>query len=152
VIFEHSTGPRPDAIWLAQLDQRRGDGSYPLTALLRSDWEKRGLAERNARVTAERPAADAAPPGPAALGVDAIIYGADWCKPCHLAEDYLKKRGARVVKKDIEEDPAAGSEMRRKLQSAGLGGSGIPVLDIGGTLLVGFSESAIDAALRRSGK
>ena len=84
------------------------------------------------------------------MGVDAIVYGADWCKPCHLAEDYLKRKGARVVKKDIEEDESAAAEMRRKLKRAGMGGSSIPILDIGGTMLKGFSEKAIDSALKRA--
>jgi hypothetical protein len=67
-----------------------------------------------------------------------------------LAEDYLKKRGARVVKKDIEEDPSAAAEMRRKLKSAGMSGSSIPVLDVGGTILRGFSESSVESALKRA--
>ena len=38
----------------------------------------------------------------AASDVTVIIYGADWCKPCHQAEDYLRSKGVRVVKKDVE--------------------------------------------------
>ncbi|HSC88419.1 MAG TPA: glutaredoxin domain-containing protein [Polyangiaceae bacterium] len=152
VIFEKSSAPSPDRVWLADLTHPGANGRYTVKTELRAAWEKRGLEQRKARVEQARPAPAPAPAdGATAASVDVTIYGADWCKPCHMAEAYLKKAGARVVKKDIEEDPSAAIEMRAKLQAAGLGGAGIPVIDVGGTLLVGFSESAIDAALRRVG-
>jgi glutaredoxin len=92
------------------------------------------------------PAAGKAP----ATGVVAIIYGADWCKPCHDAERYLKQRGATVIKKDIDENEVAADEMRRKLEKAGRGGASIPVIDIMGQLQVGFSPAALEQALERA--
>ncbi|MDQ2646304.1 MAG: NrdH-redoxin, partial [Myxococcota bacterium] len=80
-------------------------------------------------------------------GVQAVIYGAAWCKPCHDAERYLKQRGVNVVKKDIEENEAAAAEMRRKLERAGLGGASIPVIDIMGRVMQGFSTAALDRAI-----
>jgi len=59
-------------------------------------------------------------------------------------------KGVRVTMKDIEEEPGANAEMRQKLSSAGLSGASIPVLDVGGTILVGFSTSAVDRALERA--
>lgn len=138
-------------VFVTNLNEAK-NGQLELRATPRDDWEKRGLEARRARVASVTPK-DEPPPAAAELGeVDAIVYGADWCKPCHMAEDYLKKKGLRVVKKDIEEDPAAGAEMRKKLSAAGLHGASIPVLDVGGTMLQGFSPSAVDAALRRAVK
>ena len=82
-----------------------------------------------------------------ASGVVAIVYGADWCKPCHDAERYLKQRGATVVKKDIEENEVAADEMRKKLERVGRSGASIPVIDIMGQIQVGFSPAALERAL-----
>lgn len=127
------------------------EGNFVVRKMARADWEKRGQAAREKRIAELRPA-EPAPASALDGNVDAIIYGADWCKPCHLAEDYLKRKGARVVKKDIEEDEAAATEMRALLRGAGMSGSSIPVLNVGGTVLRGFSPSAIDAAWRKMKK
>jgi len=76
-----------------------------------------------------------------------IIYGASWCGPCHQAADYLRKKGVPYVLKDIEEDANAGREMRAKLNNAGMRAGSIPVIDVRGKLLVGFSAQAVDEAL-----
>lgn len=147
----HSPGG-PEHVYVVDLSELDSKSSLEVRPITRTEWEVLGKKQRDERVAALAPKQDTETQSPADLGVDAIVYGADWCKPCHLAEDYLKKRGARVVKKDIEEDPAAASEMRRKLKSAGMSGSSIPVLDVGGTILKGFSEQSVDSALKRAAK
>ncbi len=149
VIFDKQSPSSPEMVWVADLNHKRSDGSYATKSLNRKDWESRGIELRRARVDAQKPK----PPDAqavAATGLQAIVYGADWCKPCHMAEDYLKQHGVQVTKKNIEEDPEAQAEMRQKLKAAGLGGASIPVLDVAGTLLVGFSPTAVDTALRRA--
>jgi glutaredoxin len=76
-----------------------------------------------------------------------VIYGASWCKPCHDAAAYLRARGVNVIQKDIDESDAARSEMQRKLERAGLSGSQIPVIDVMGQILIGYSPRALDRAL-----
>lgn len=149
VVEGHSPGGA-EHVYVADLSQ--GIDAAVVQALGRSKWEALGKTYRDKKVAELAPPPAAPDAEPAALGVDAIVYGADWCKPCHLAEDYLKKKGARVIKKDIEEDPAASQEMRAKLKRAGMSGSSIPVLDVSGTILKGFSTGAIDAALARAKK
>jgi glutaredoxin len=82
--------------------------------------------------------------------VTAIVYGADWCKPCHEAERYLRSLGVAVTKKDIEESRAAQAEMREKLARVNRAGAGIPVIDVMGKIFVGYSpgplKQAVDAA------
>lgn len=148
VVDGHSPGG-PEHVYVVDLSALSQNGPLPVRSLGRSEWEAMGKALRDKKVAELAPPSDDSAPSPTDLGVDAIVYGADWCKPCHLAEAYLKKKGARVVKKDIEEDPAAAAEMREKLKRAGLGGSSIPILDVGGTILKGFSEGAVDSALKR---
>ena len=87
---------------------------------------------------------------PSASGVTVIIYGAEWCKPCHDAERYLRSKGISVVKKDIEESPAAAAEMREKLEKSGQRGGSIPVIDVRGQILVGWSPQAVERALAKA--
>lgn len=71
-----------------------------------------------------------------------LIYGADWCAFCHTAMQYLDKLGVKYTEKNVEEDPANGEEAIKKS-----GQMGIPVIDIDGTIIVGFDRHKIDAAL-----
>jgi glutaredoxin len=147
-----------ELVYVANLDETAPDGSYRLKTVTRAQWDELGASRRKQRLEALAPTA-APPPSasashaggkerPTAGKLVAIIYGADWCKPCHQAGDYLKARGVTVVHKDIEESEAAQAEMRQKLERAGRGGASIPVIDIMGQLLVGYSPSALDQAIK----
>jgi glutaredoxin len=85
-------------------------------------------------------------------GITAIVYGAVWCGPCHQAKHYLEKRGVKVHYYDIEKEPARGREMQRKLRAAGKRGGTIPVIDINGIIMKGFSARAVNAALKKAGR
>ncbi|MGC4091089.1 MAG: glutaredoxin domain-containing protein [Polyangiaceae bacterium] len=153
---ESGTG---DQVYVANLDETAPDGSYKLKTLSRAAWDELGASRRKTRLEAMAPPSAAPSPagpgsaepartaGKAAGAVLAIIYGASWCKPCHDAEAYLRQHGANVIKKDIEENEAAASEMKQKLSRAGMGGASIPVIDIMGRIMVGFSPPALDRAL-----
>jgi glutaredoxin len=159
---EEGTGP---LVYVANLDETTATGAYRLKTMSRAEWEELGASKRKARLEALAPSAvpSAPPPGGPeseagktpggsgakvpANGIVAIIYGADWCKPCHDAERYLKQRGATVIKKNIDENEVAAEEMRKKLARAGRGGASIPVIDIMGQIQVGFSPAALEQAL-----
>lgn len=72
-----------------------------------------------------------------------VIYSATWCAFCHAAKEYLDKLGVKYTDKDVEKDPAAGLEAVNKS-----GQRGIPVIDIGGDVIIGFDRPRIDAALK----
>lgn len=74
------------------------------------------------------------------------IYSATWCAFCHAAKDYLDKLGVKYQDLDVEANPAAGLEAVNKS-----GQRGIPVIDIGGDIIVGFDRPHIDAALKTHG-
>lgn len=78
------------------------------------------------------------------------IYGVEWCGPCHQAADFLSKRGIHYVERNIEGDEQAQQEMKSKLDRAGLRAGTIPIIDVKGMILVGFSPHAVDRALRRA--
>jgi glutaredoxin 3 len=71
------------------------------------------------------------------------VYGAPWCAFCHTAMDYLKSKGVAHTYIDVDKDPAKGLEAVEKS-----GQRGIPVLDIGGDIVIGFDRPRIDAALK----
>jgi glutaredoxin len=147
-------------VYVADLEERRSDGTYAVTTLPRAEWEKLGADRRKTRLEAlapghTPPAAEPAQPGtptPAetSAAISAIVYGADWCKPCHDAERYLKSLGVSVTKKNIEESRAAQAEMQEKLARVNRHGAGIPVIDVMGKIFVGYSpgplKQAVDAA------
>jgi len=72
------------------------------------------------------------------------VYSAGWCAFCHAAKDYLDKLGVKYTDKDVEMDVQNGLEAVNKS-----GQRGIPVLDIGGTIIIGFDRPKIDFALKQ---
>jgi glutaredoxin len=151
-------------VYVANLSAKRADGTYDVTTLPRADWEKIGADLRKTRLEAlapgqAPPAAEATPPSAASPAdsagpISAIVYGADWCQPCHEAERYLKSLGVSVTKKNIEESRAAQAEMQEKLARVNRNGGGIPVIDVMGKIFVGYSpgslKQAVDAARHAS--
>ncbi len=143
-------------VYVANLTKKRSDGTYPVATMTRAAWNEKGASRRKERLEALAPGASVAPPSsaapngtaaPAHGGVVAILYGASWCKPCHDAQRYLEQRGVKVIHKDIESDAVARREMQQKLAANHLSTGEIPIIDIGGHILVGFSANAIDQAL-----
>ncbi|AUX46270.1 uncharacterized protein SOCE26_077750 [Sorangium cellulosum] len=160
MLSDRTEGTR-DVFYVADLTQKRPDGTYVVRSMLRREWEallEKRRAEHLAK-TAPPPAAAGpagsagagAPAAPSSLsGVTVIIYGASWCKPCHQAADYLRAKGVAAIVKDIEEDPAAAAEMQDKLAKSHQRGGSIPIIDVRGQILVGFSPGALDKALARA--
>ena len=77
------------------------------------------------------------------MSKNVTVYSATWCGFCHAAKDYLTKRGVAFEERNVEEKPQFAQEAVEKS-----GQRGIPVLDIGGTIIVGFDRPKIDAALK----
>jgi glutaredoxin len=156
-----------DLFYVADLTHKGADGTYPTQTMSRRAWEAE-IEKRRAEYLAKMapppqlgptngPVLPGNPGGPTApgdkappSGLTVIIYGASWCHPCHQAQDYLKSKGIPVVMKDIEESPGAASEMRQKLERSGQRGGSIPVIDVGGQIIVGYSSDALDRALARA--
>ncbi len=74
------------------------------------------------------------------------VYTATWCAFCHMAKEYLDKLGVKYSDLDVEHDINNGREAVEKS-----GQRGIPVLDIGGDIIVGFDRPKIDSALKAHG-
>ncbi len=71
-----------------------------------------------------------------------IIFTTPTCTFCRKAKRYLRQRGVPFKDVDVSRDPAAARDMVRRS-----GQQGVPVLDIGGKIVVGFDRPKIDKLL-----
>lgn len=77
-----------------------------------------------------------------------LIYSTPTCPYCHKAKEYLKGKGYKYTDIDVAANHDKAKEMVEKS-----GQMGVPVLDIGGQIIVGFDQEKIDEALKKdSGK
>ena len=131
-------------VYVADLRTPRKDGSYPYVVLSRAAFES---PAKNS--PGEGGHSRAAPSGAAAPKGSVILYATSWCGACRSARKYLTAKGIPFVEKDIEEDKEAATELLQKASAAGISASGVPVLDVGGTLVQGFDPARIEALLSR---
>jgi len=73
-----------------------------------------------------------------------IVYSTETCPYCVMVKEYLAKKGVEFSDRDVANDQKSAMEMIKKT-----GQMGVPVLDIGGRLIVGFERKAIDEAIMR---
>lgn len=72
-----------------------------------------------------------------------IIYSASWCAFCHMAKEYLKGKKVPFKEIDVDSDPGAAQAIVAKT-----GQAGVPVIEIGDEVILGFDRPRIDLALR----
>lgn len=73
-----------------------------------------------------------------------IVYSTTWCGFCKMAKQYLDSKNITYSDKNIEEDKAAYDELMKKIDGNFMG---VPVIDIKGTIVLGFDRPKIDEAL-----
>ena len=71
-----------------------------------------------------------------------IIFTTPTCTFCKRTKRYLRERGVPFKDVDVSRDPAAARDMVRRS-----GQQGVPVIDIGGKIIVGFDRPKIDRLL-----
>jgi glutaredoxin len=76
-----------------------------------------------------------------------VLYGTSWCGACRTARQYFVQNGIPFVDKDVEKDAAAAAELRDKATRLGVSADRVPVLDIGGRLLIGFDPARVQRML-----
>ncbi len=145
-------------VYVADLRTKQENGTYRVATSPRSAWDELGASRRKSRMESLAPeltpGASAAPraEGPlAASPTTVVIYGAKWCGACREAARYLKQQGVKFLEKDVDESPLVQRELQAKLRQAGMPpSSSIPILDVGGKLIVGFNPATVDRALREA--
>jgi glutaredoxin len=80
----------------------------------------------------------------AARTVHVTIYSAEWCHSCRNAEQFLRENGIPFELRDVERDPAAAARLAQLNPS-----QSIPVIDIEGSVLLGYEPNVIEATLAR---
>lgn len=68
------------------------------------------------------------------------IYSTPVCPACDAAKDYIKGKGFDYEEYNVEEDEVKAMEMINMT-----GQTGVPVININGNILVGFSKNRIDS-------
>jgi glutaredoxin-like YruB-family protein len=71
-----------------------------------------------------------------------IIFTTPSCSFCRSAKAYLRQKGVPFKDVDVSRDSSAARDMVRRS-----GQQGVPVLDIGGKVIVGFDRPKIDRLL-----
>lgn len=74
-----------------------------------------------------------------------LLYRTQSCPWCHKTEDFLKAHNVKYTSIDIGENAQAAEEAVKKS-----GQRGVPVIDIGGKIIVGYDEPALKKALHIS--
>lgn len=75
------------------------------------------------------------------------IYSTPTCHYCKEAKDFLKENKIEFAEVDVQNDLEARKEMAEKS-----GGMSVPVIDVNGTVLVGFDRGRLVEALEKANK
>ncbi len=70
------------------------------------------------------------------------IYSTPTCHYCNLAKDFFKEKGVKYEEFNVATDLAKRKEMVEKS-----GQMGVPVIDIDGSIVVGFDEEQVASLL-----
>ncbi len=71
-----------------------------------------------------------------------IVFSTPTCTYCNAAKRYFRQKGIQYKDVDVSRDPAAARDMVRRS-----GQQGVPVIDIGGKIVVGFNQPKINQLL-----
>jgi glutaredoxin 3 len=71
------------------------------------------------------------------------VYSTPSCPWCTVAKNYLASKNVQFEDVDVSRDREAAMEMVQKS-----GQRGVPVLDINGSIVVGFDQATIDTLIR----
>lgn len=71
-----------------------------------------------------------------------IVFSTPSCSYCNMAKQYFRQKNVRFTDIDVSRDQSAARDMVRRS-----GQMGVPVIDIGGKVIVGFNRPKIDQLL-----
>ena len=71
-----------------------------------------------------------------------IVYSTNTCPYCDMTKRWLKDNNIVFVEKNVQEDYDAAEEMMAKS-----GQMGVPVIDIDGTIIIGFDVNKLKKML-----
>ena len=72
------------------------------------------------------------------------LYSTPSCAYCKMAKDYFRQNGIAFSEYNVASDQHKAEEMVRKS-----GQMGVPVIDVNGSIIIGFNKPEIERALHR---
>ncbi len=69
---------------------------------------------------------------------EVTIYSTPTCHYCHMAKEFFKEKGVAYTEHDV-----AGDMEQRKIMMEKSGQLGVPVIQIGDELIIGFNKPVI---------
>ena len=156
-----ATAPEAEASFYRYIDERGSlhfaESLGEIPAAQRDGASKMGMSvpiqlalappTRRARRARPRAALDQVWGGDSVPSGPVIIYTTRWCGYCRKAMAHLDELGVDYVNKDIEDDPDAEAEY---LEKSG-GRRGVPLIDVGGQIMQGYSRRSLDRLLEKLG-
>ena len=130
-----------ELVYVADLRKANDKGEFPYVVMSRRAFESSAQGRATAGAT------DPTGKAPGQKGGTVILYSTAWCPACKSARRYLTEKGIPFIEKDIEKDQTAAAELMSKAQAAGISTSGVPVLDVNGTLMQGFDAQRLEALI-----
>ncbi len=82
-------------------------------------------------------------PDYAAAGNQVVMYATEWCGYCQKTREFFADNNIPYVEHDIEKSNRAHREYRR------LGGRGVPVVTVNGSVIHGYAPEQILGSLHR---
>jgi glutaredoxin len=76
-----------------------------------------------------------------------LVYGAEWCGPCHKLRAWLRDREIDFGYVDVDKNAAGRRRLDQQRQKQHVENRNIPVVEIDGTLYVGFDREKLEPAL-----
>jgi glutaredoxin 3 len=73
------------------------------------------------------------------------VYSTPTCVFCHAVKEYFKQKNVKYEEKDLTKDPKAADWVLNNT-----GQLAVPVIDLDGTIIVGFDRPRIDEALAKA--
>lgn len=71
-----------------------------------------------------------------------VVFSTPTCSYCNMAKSYFREKGIKFTDIDVSRDQTAARDMVRRS-----GQMGVPVIDIGGRIVVGFNRPQINTLL-----
>ena len=71
-----------------------------------------------------------------------VVFSTPTCSYCNMAKSYFREKGIKFTDIDVSRDQSAARDMVRRS-----GQMGVPVIDIGGKIVVGFNRPQVNALL-----
>lgn len=72
-----------------------------------------------------------------------IVYSTSTCPWCDRAKEFLKANNIEFEERNAQLNPAYATELQEKS-----GGLGVPVIDIDGTIIIGYNEKKLREVLK----